>query len=81
MLLATCARNIWLITSMYNIGLEVSHIPGVINVVALLSRWQSTEQNIAKEVILKIHGLSEFFFSFFKIFLLYTNDVSHPGGY
>ena len=48
-MLATCARNIWLITSMYNIGLEVSHIPGVINVVAdLLSRWQSTEQNIAK---------------------------------
>ena len=48
-MLATSARNIWLITSMYNIELVVSHIPGVTNVVTdLLSRWQGTDQNMAK---------------------------------
>ena len=48
-MLAPCARSIWLITSMYNIELVVSHIPGVTNVVAdLLSIWQGTDQNMAK---------------------------------
>ena len=30
-ILATCARNIWLIMAMYNIHVLVSHIPGKIN--------------------------------------------------
>ena len=37
--LATCARSIWLLTSMFNIDLGVNHIPGLHNVTAdLLSR-------------------------------------------
>ena len=49
LLLATSARNIWLLTSMYNIELVVSHIPGVTNVVAdLLSRWQQSDHDITK---------------------------------
>ena len=48
-MLATSARNIWLFTSMYDIDLVVTHIPGVTNVVAdLLSRWQHNDQNISK---------------------------------
>ena len=48
-MLATSARNIWLLTSMYDIDLVVTHIPGVANVVAdLLSRWQHNDQNISK---------------------------------
>ena len=40
-ILATCARNIWLLTSIFNIQLMVNHIPGVKNEMAdLLSRWQ-----------------------------------------
>ena len=38
-ILATCARNIWLLATMYNVQIIVNHIPGVSNVVAdLLSR-------------------------------------------
>ena len=38
--LATCARNIWLITAIFNIQLQVLHVPGKANVTAdLLSRW------------------------------------------
>ena len=38
--LATCARNVWLITSIFNIQLTISHIPGKYNCIAdLLSRW------------------------------------------
>ena len=39
----------WLLTSMYNIELVVTHIPGVTNVVAdLLSRWQGSHHDITK---------------------------------
>ena len=38
--LATCARNIWLIAALNNIQFQFSHIPGKNNVLAdLLSRW------------------------------------------
>ena len=41
--LATCARNIWLITAIFNIQLQVFHVPGKANVTAdLLSRWTVT---------------------------------------
>ena len=41
--LATCASNIWLITSIFNIQLQVSHIPGKYNCIAdVLSRWTIT---------------------------------------
>ena len=41
--LATCARNIWLITAIFNIQLQVLHVPGKANVIAdLLSRWTVT---------------------------------------
>ena len=52
-ILATCARNIWLLTAIFNIPLMVNHIPGVENEVAdLLSRWQGTDR--------QIHTLSSF---------------------
>ena len=41
--LATCARNVWLITAMFNIDIIIIHVPGVSNQVAdLLSRWTVT---------------------------------------
>ena len=44
-ILATCARNIWLLTSLFNIQLLVNHIPGIHNETAdLLSRWQGTDK-------------------------------------
>ena len=43
--LATYLRNIWLITSIWDIHVTVHHIPGYKNKVAdCLSRWQGTEQ-------------------------------------
>ena len=46
---AMSARNIWLLTSMYNIELVVTHIPGVTNIVAdLISRWQYSHHDITK---------------------------------
>ena len=48
-ILATCARNIWLLTAIFNIQLTVTHIPGAQNEVAdLLSRWQGTDTQINK---------------------------------
>ena len=45
-ILATSARNVWLLTATYNIALVVSHIQGAHNNVAdLLSRWKNTEEN------------------------------------
>ena len=41
--LATCARNIWLLTAMYDITLITSHVYDVRNATAdLLSRWNNT---------------------------------------
>ena len=48
-MLATAARNVWLITAMFNIDLVVSHIKGADNRVAdLLSRWHLTVDNATK---------------------------------
>ena len=44
-MLATCARNIWLISSLYNVQFTFSHIAGIKNTLAdLMSRWQGTQQ-------------------------------------
>ena len=41
--LATCARNIWLTTAIFNIEIIVIHVPGKHNQIAdLLSRWVIT---------------------------------------
>ena len=49
MVLAMCARNLWLIAAMFNIGFIFSHIPGVQNSVAdLLSRWKQDSEHIKK---------------------------------
>ena len=46
-IMATCARNIWLLTALYNISLSVVHIEGDNNSIAdLLSRWNYSEDNI-----------------------------------
>ena len=48
-IMATCARNIWLLAGMYNINLIVSHIRGLDNTVAdLLSRCHHTPNNFQK---------------------------------
>ena len=45
-ILAMTARNIWLLTSLFNIHLQVTQIPGVHNETAdLLSRWKGTEDH------------------------------------
>ena len=42
--LASCIRNIWFHTSIWDISLEVAHIPGYHNKTAdLLSRWQNND--------------------------------------
>ena len=47
--LATCARNIWLIMSTFNIQVDVIHIPGKNNCIAdLLSRWGQTTEPTQK---------------------------------
>ena len=47
--LATCARNIWLITAMFNIDIIIIHVPGISNQVAdLLSRWTITSNPQSK---------------------------------
>ena len=41
--LATCVRNVSLITAIFNIQLQVLHVPGKANNIAdLLSRWTIT---------------------------------------
>ena len=48
-ILATCARNIWLLTYMFNVQLVVNHIPGLCNITAdLLSRWQGSDVQYAQ---------------------------------
>ena len=48
-ILATCARNIWLLTAMFNITLVTTHVYGTKNVIAdLLSRWDKTADNVKK---------------------------------
>ena len=48
-ILATCARNVWLICAIFNIQLRVWHIPGKNNHIAdLLSRWNITENPLLK---------------------------------
>ena len=48
-ILATCARNVWLLTAHYNIALVVSHVEGRENTVAdLLSRWSYTQEDQAR---------------------------------
>ena len=47
--LATCIRNIWFYTSIWDIALEVQHIPGYKNRTAdLLSRWNNSQNNCDK---------------------------------
>ena len=48
-ILATCARNVWLLTSLFNIHLTINHIPGICNETAdLLSSWHGTEVQFQK---------------------------------
>ena len=47
--LAIYIRNIWLITSTYDITMTVTHISGTKNTIAdLLSRWDKTHNNTFK---------------------------------
>ena len=52
-ILAMCARNIWVLSAMFNVELVINHIPGCNNHIAdLLSRWQGTMEDIKKLNIL-----------------------------
>ena len=47
--LATIARNIWMVTSLFNIQFSISHIAGKDNAIAdLLSRWWVTDNRSQK---------------------------------
>ena len=41
-ILATCARNVWLIAAIYKIEFIFSHIAGQVNNIAYVSRWSIT---------------------------------------
>ena len=46
-IMATCARNIWLLCSLFNVHSSVHHISGKDDDVAdLLSRWTGSQQNL-----------------------------------
>ena len=48
-IMATCARNVWLLAAMFNVNIIVSHIRGLDNpIVDLLSRWHLTDNNSKK---------------------------------
>ena len=48
-MLATCARNLWLIAALNNIQFQFSHIPGKYNnLVDLLSRWHMAHNRTEK---------------------------------
>ena len=50
-ILATCDRNIWLLSALYNIGINVIHIAGSQNSVAdLLSRRKDTSQRLLQNI-------------------------------
>ena len=68
--LATFVRNIWLITSIFNIHLAITHIPGKSNSIEdLLSRWKDTRDNQNKLLSMKpIHHLN---ISFCDVFLFF----------
>ena len=54
-IMATCARNVWLLAAMFNVNIIVSHIRGWDNSIAdLLSRWHLTVHNIQE-----LHNLVE----------------------
>ena len=62
-ILALCARNVWLISAIYNISIHIEHIPGKNNVIAdLLSRfkfdaasWQALSQQVPNYVWIDTH--------------------------
>ena len=46
LVLETCARNVWLLSAIYNITIVVSHVKGTNNVVAdLLSKWRGSKED------------------------------------
>ena len=48
-ILATCARNVWLLSAMYNISIMVLHFRGSQDIVAdLLSRWWNVPEDYTK---------------------------------
>ena len=48
-IMATCARNIWLLAAMFNDNIVVNHIRGLENtMVAFLFRWHQTPDNLQK---------------------------------
>ena len=48
-IMATCARNIWLLSAIFNINIVVSYIKGLENNVAdVLSRWHQMTDNLQK---------------------------------
>ena len=48
-ILATCARNVWLLSTMHNTTVVVSHVKDSQNTVAdLLSRWLGTKEDYSK---------------------------------
>ena len=48
-ILGACARNLWLMSAIYNIHICITHISGTDNTVAdLLSRWQNTQYHLNK---------------------------------
>ena len=54
-MLATCARNIWMLTALFNISIHIEHIPGKQNVIAdLLSRYKfdQTSWDLLKSYVL-----------------------------
>ena len=47
-IMATYARNVWLLAAMFNVNIIVCHIKGMDNSIADLSRWHLTVDNSKK---------------------------------
>ena len=71
--LATCAHNTWLLSSIYNIQLHVTHIQGSRNnTTELLSRLQGTTSHIEKINILLPYYV---WLNTQKNHILFNNDI------
>ena len=71
-ILVTCARNVWLLSAMYNISIVVSHVKGSQNTVAdVLSRWRNPNINLHQLV----QGL--IWVNTYIDFTLLNHDIQH----
>ena len=54
-ILATCARNVWLLCAIFNISIHIEHIPGKQNVIADTKSWNVLTTHVPNAVWIPTH--------------------------